>query len=278
MVGLPPLRRFSLRLWSNAAMQLSMDSALAAAYKSGTQRARVVTELWAEQNLYCAACTSDSLQRLPHNAKSLDFRCVVCNSSYQLKAGQHRFSRSVPDGAYETMKQTILSGSTPNLLLLHYDLADWSVRNLILVPSFAFSLSALQCRRALAQTAQRAGWIGCNILLTNIPPDARIPAVLDGRPEKPTKVRERFEMLRPIAKLSANQKGWTLDVLNVVRSLGKQTFSLRDVLAHGDRLAQLHPDNRHINEKVRQQLQVLRDLGLLEFVDNRGTYRLTPLT
>jgi predicted Rdx family selenoprotein len=28
-------------------------------------------------------------------------------------------------------------------------------------------------------------------------------------------------------------------------------------------LEQLHPDNRHIKDKIRQQLQVLRDAGLL---------------
>ena len=34
----------------------------------------------------------------------------------------------------------------------------------------------------------------------------------------------------------------------------------------------LHPDNRHVRDKIRQQLQVLRDLGLVEFL-GRGRYR-----
>jgi hypothetical protein len=34
------------------------------------------------------------------------------------------------------------------------------------------------------------------------------------------------------------------------------------------------PDNKHVKEKMRQQLQVLRDNGFLEFLD-RGRYRLT---
>jgi len=29
--------------------------------------------------------------------------------------------------------------------------------------------------------------------------------------------------------------------------------------------ARLHPGNHHVREKIRQRLQVLRDLGLLEF-------------
>jgi type II restriction enzyme len=34
----------------------------------------------------------------------------------------------------------------------------------------------------------------------------------------------------------------------------------------------LHPENRHVRDKLRQQLQVLRDLGLIEFL-GRGRYR-----
>jgi type II restriction enzyme len=69
-------------------------------------------------------------------------------------------------------------------------------------------------------------------------------------------------------------RGWTLDVLNVVRSLNKKEFSLADVYAHADELAKLHPKNAHIHDKIRQQLQVLRDLKLLEFLGS-GSYRLS---
>jgi type II restriction enzyme len=33
-----------------------------------------------------------------------------------------------------------------------------------------------------------------------------------------------------------------------------------------------HPDNRHVPDKIRQQLQVLRDLGFVEFLGG-GRYR-----
>jgi type II restriction enzyme len=39
-------------------------------------------------------------------------------------------------------------------------------------------------------------------------------------------------------------------------------------------LSNKHQDNRHIKEKIRQQLQILRDKGYLEFLE-RGRYRLT---
>lgn len=79
--------------------------------------------------------------------------------------------------------------------------------------------------------------------------------------------------LRPLERLKAATRGWTLDVLHVVRSLNQPEFSLQDVYAHAAELAQLHPGNKHVREKVRQQLQVLRDLGLLTFLGS-GSYRL----
>ena len=134
--------------------------------------------------------------------------------------------------------------------------------------------------------AVRCRLIGCNILLNKIPQDARIPVVADGALRPAADVRKAYRRLRPLEKLKAEKRGWTLDVLNVVRSLeagraqgrAKATpvhkaFSLAEVYAHEDELARLHPDNRHVRDKIRQQLQVLRDLGLLEFI-GPGEYRL----
>jgi type II restriction enzyme len=39
-------------------------------------------------------------------------------------------------------------------------------------------------------------------------------------------------------------------------------------------LAKLHPHNAHVRDKIRQQLQVLRDLGLLEFLGGGSYYLL----
>jgi hypothetical protein len=74
-------------------------------------------------------------------------------------------------------------------------------------------------------------------------------------------------------------------VLNVVRSLGREDFSLADVYARSPELARLHPRNLHVHDKIRpacarlpsgragrQQLQRLRNLGFVEF-QGRGIYR-----
>jgi HD superfamily phosphohydrolase len=99
----------------------------------------------------------------------------------------------------------------------------------------------------------------------------RIPIVADGTARSASEVRRSYRRLRPLEKLKVEKRGWTLDVLNVVRSLNKPEFSLPDVYARTDELSELHPDNRHVRDKIRQQLQVLRDLGLLEFLGG-GSY------
>ena len=171
------------------------------------------------------------------------------------------------------MRDAIKSDRTPSLFLLHYQLPQLVVRNVLLIPHFAFSLSLLEKRKPLSPTARRAGWVGCNFLLDRIPPDGKIPVIEAGKAIPPAEVRKAYQKVRPLEKLNIEKRGWTLDVLNVVRSLGKKEFQLSDVYAHSDELARLHPQNRHINDKIRQQLQVLRDLRLLEFL-SPGHYQL----
>ena len=254
-------------------MQLSLPRTGLENYKSNAQRALIATEAWGTENLYCLNCDSDELSCAPPNTAAVDFICPDCDSSFQLKAQSHSFGSKIVDAAYSTMLQKIREDKTPNLIALHYELANWKVQNAFLVPHFAFSVTAIEKRRPLAKSARRAGWIGCNILLTEIPPDTRIPLVQNGKPLNPKSARDRYAKVRPLEKLRPEMRGWTLDVLNLVRSLRKETFTLTEAYALEPHLASLHPANRHIRPKIRQQLQILRDLGLLKFLGG-GSYRL----
>jgi type II restriction enzyme len=242
-------------------------------YKSASQRARVGTESWGAANFFCPSCESPRLDTAPRNTVAVDYFCPACDSPFQLKSQSKPFGTRIVDAAYSEMKRAILEDRTPNLFVLHYDLDSWAVRTVLLVPHFAFALSAVERRKPLAQTARRAGWVGCNILLDKIPAHARISVVSEGTPHTPREVRSSYNRLRPLEKLQIEKRGWTLDVLQVVQSLRKADFTLADVYAHTDTLARLHPKNTHVRDKIRQQLQVLRDLGLLDFLGS-GSYRL----
>lgn len=242
-------------------------------YKSRSQQARIATEAWAACNLYCPNCDSPSLISSPVNAPAVDYYCPTCIAPFQLKSQSRALSRRIVDSAYGTMVRAIQEDRTPNLFVLHYEPTKWEVVNLILIPHFAFFLSAIEKRKPLGPSARRAGWVGCNILLSAIPPDAKITVIREGTVLPPVCVREQYAEARPLANLGVQQRGWTLDVLNVVRSLGRKDFSLNEVYGFEDRLSGLHPGNKHVREKIRQQLQVLRDLSFLQFL-GQGRYLL----
>jgi type II restriction enzyme len=247
-------------------VRLELPRAGLEGYKSNSQRARIATEAWGVENLYCLNCNSDELSCSPPNTAAIDYICPDCNASFQLKSQSRSFGGKIVDAAYATMLQKIRADETPNLIALHYELADWKVRNAFLVPHFAFSISAIEKRPPLASTARRAGWVGCKILLEKIPPDGWIPLVANGEPANPDSARKQYARVRPLSKLRPQMRGWTLDVLNLLRSLHKQTFTLADAYSLEPHLASLHPANRHVRPKIRQQLQILRDLGLLRFL------------
>ena len=134
--------------------------------------------------------------------------------------------------------------------------------------------------------------MGCNFNLSRIPADARIWLVTTIGPQSsaavpaasqnlskgrrdacatliatPEEVRAQFKRVKPLKDISVTQRGWTLDVLNMVRRLvesrrrgdesgsvgGKGTrlltsaptgeFTTTDAYIFERELEQLHPDN-----------------------------------
>jgi type II restriction enzyme len=69
---------------------------------------------------------------------------------------------------------------------------------------------------------------------------------------------------RAISSASASSRGWTSDVLAIVDRLLNE-FTLADIYAYERSLKELHPSNMNIKPKIRQQLQVARDMGLIAF-------------
>ena len=170
------------------------------------------------------------------------------------------------------MMRALISDSIPNLLVMQYS-PEWFVLNLMLIPSFFFSPAAIQKRKPLGPNARRSGWVGCNILLSEIAQDGKIQIVSQGTCLSPHVVRERYERVRPLSQVAARSRGWTLDVLRIIRDIGDTRFCLSDVYAQESMLATIYPKNRNIRPKIRQQLQVLRDLGYIRF-EGRGQYAL----
>jgi type II restriction enzyme len=250
-----------------------MPAHLALNYKGPTQKVRVVTETWGRDNLYCPNCQSSFLTPTPPGTAAIDYVCPSCGLPFQLKSRSKPIISSLRDAAYDAMMRAINENRTPNLYALHYDRLSWRVLNLILIPHFALTASAILKTPPSKPQKRKNPWVGCNISLINIPLDAKIRIVSDGIQTPPNQVRESFRRIRPLKELDVKERGWTLDVLRVVRSLGKTEFSNTDVYAFVPLLERLHPENHRVREKIRQQLQVLRDKGLLIHVE-RGVWAL----
>jgi len=253
-------------------MNLQCRIELSRAYKAGSQIARVLSEDWCGRELFCAACDSKRLLPSRVNTPAVDFVCPVCDQPFQLKSLKSWNQKKIVDAGYESMLRAIRSDRVPNLLILQYS-DDWLVRNLLLVPSVFFSETVIEKRPPLASNARRAGWVGCNILLDRIPQDGKIPIVSDGSTVAERQVREEFSRVRKLADVPPSIRGWTLDVLTTIRRLGKERFTLQELYQLEPYLQRIHPRNQNVRPKMRQQLQVLRDLGLVEFI-GPGNYAL----
>lgn len=242
-------------------------------YSSGSQTARAWTERWVKDWIYCPNCGGSHLNQFAANRPVADFMCPSCLEEYELKSQKKTFGAKIVDGAFRTMCERLASSNNPNLLLLNYSLANRSVTNAFIVPKHFFVREIIERRKPLAVTARRAGWTGCNILLNQIPLSGKIYFVRNGIPQSKKSVLSQWKRTLFLRAKGTEARGWLIDVIKCVESIGKKEFNLDDMYAFEDRLSRIYPNNKHVKQKIRQQLQFLRDQGYLDFV-SRGYYRL----
>lgn len=253
-------------------MKLGFGESPQAGFDSGSQTARVLTEDWASKEVFCPHCGNAHLSRFPNNKPVADLYCDSCNEEFELKSQKARFGARIADGACRTMCQRLESHNHPNLMLLNYSVAS-GVNNLFVVPKHFFLRELIEERRPLAESARRAGWVGCNILLSNVPNAGKIFVVRDGMVLDRQAVLDQWQRTVFLRFESDASRGWLLNVLRCVEMIGRHEFTLEDVYAFETQLSGLYPMNQHVRQKIRQQLQLLRDRGFLEFI-GRGRYRL----
>jgi type II restriction enzyme len=242
-------------------------------YTSASQSARVWTERWVHAQVYCPNCGSAKIDPFPNNSPLADFVCSTCSEEYELKSQKSRFGDKVLDGEFRTKCMRLAASNNPNLFLLNYDRQQLAVRNFFVVPKHFFVREIIEERKPLPPTARRAGWIGSKILLNQIPTSGKIFIVRDGKPEPKDAVLAKWRRTLFLRGESLEARGWLIDVMKCVESIGKREFQIEDVYAFEDRLSRLYPGNRNVKPKIRQQLQFLRDRGYLDFM-SRGSYRL----
>lgn len=253
-------------------MRLDFDVSIIENYHSNSQIARVLTERWVKENMYCPHCGNLHINQFENNRPVADFFCPVCNSEYELKSKNGALGDKINDGAYETMIERITGNQNPDFLFMSYSRTDYMVRNLLLIPKHFFVPDLIEKRKPLVQTAHRAGWVGCNIVIEKVPEQGRISIISNGRIEDAESVIKKVNASNKLKIKDVHSRGWIMDVLNYINKLASIDFSLEDIYSFEYELQSKHPENHHIRPKIRQQLQLLRDREIIEFLGN-GKYR-----
>ncbi len=252
-------------------MDLTFNTKLADGYSSKSQIARVLTENWVLSNSYCPKCGFQKLCEFENNRPVADFHCENCSEEFELKSKSGNLSKTITDGAYSTMIERINSDSQPNFFFLSYT-QSWSVNNFMIIPKQFFTEDIIMKRPPLAATAKRAGWVGCNIDISNVAESGKVFLVKNSQIVDPKVVQEKFNKTLFIRNKAVSGKGWILDILKCLDEITTENFSLDEVYKFEQKLKLKYPKNQFIKDKIRQQLQVLRDKGIIEFI-GRGKYR-----
>jgi type II restriction enzyme len=252
-------------------MNLNFNTKLANGYSSNSQIARILTENWVKENSYCPCCGNLPLNEFENNRPVADFYCNSCSEEFELKSKNGNLTNTITDGAYSTMIERINSNKNPNFFFLTYT-KKWTVNDFLIIPKQFFTPEIIIKRKPLAETARRAGWIGCNIDISKVAEAGRVFLVKQEKILNKSEVKDTFNKTLFLRDKGYEAKGWILDVLQSIDSINKNNFTLDEVYQFESKLKQKYPNNNFIKDKIRQQLQILRDKGIIEFT-SRGNYK-----
>lgn len=252
-------------------MNLNFNINLAEGYSSNSQIARVLSENWVKENSYCPCCGELPLNEFENNRPVADFYCNQCSEEFELKSKKGKLSNTITDGAYSTMIERVSSNQNPNFFFLTYS-KNWTVDNFLIIPKQFFTPEIIVKRKPLSENAKRAGWTGCNIDISNIAEGGKVFLVKNTKIIDTKVVEKSFNKTLFLREKSIDSKGWILDIMLCVDAIKKKEFTLKEIYQFEQKLKLKHPTNNFIKDKIRQQLQLLRDKDIIEFV-GRGKYK-----
>jgi len=253
-------------------MQLNFDVKLAEGYVSQSQKVRVMTEGWVKNKIFCPNC-GEIVYEYPANTLVGDFYCNKCNEDYELKSKKDSMGRKILDGGYEKMLERLQSSTNPNFFFLNYDANNYQVKNFVVIPKHFFTPEIIIPRKK--GLPNRPNYTMCSIDLVNVPQSGKIFYIKNGRVEKKETVLYNWQktlFLRETKKTELRE--WILDIMKCIDRLQKPKFTLEEMYSFEGILAEKYKNNNHIKDKIRQQLQFLRDKGFVKFLGN-GRYELT---
>jgi type II restriction enzyme len=254
-------------------MNLLLNKNLADKYSSLSQKMRVLTEDWVDNQIFCPNCGNVKISSYKNNKPVADFYCEKCKEDFELKSKKGKIGNVVAAGAYSKMIERLNSETKPNFFFMGY-LETLHVNDFFVVPKHFFISEIIEKRKPLKASARRAGWVGSNILFSKIPKAGQIFYVENGKVVTKKAILEKWQKTIFLNKINkTDSKGWILDIMNCIDALNKNEFTLADIYKFENQLKEIHPENKYIKDKIRQQLQFLRNKDYLKFI-GMGKYKL----
>ncbi|MBE5728378.1 hypothetical protein IHE51_00780 [Candidatus Parvarchaeota archaeon] len=252
-------------------------------YKSQSQISRAVTESWVSENLYCPNCGRDLL-RYRTGMPVYDFYCdhsdsrthaparsFVSNAdNFQLKSQAVPIFRYILGAEYNKAILSLRAGNFPSLILLHYNLNEKIVNDVEFVHKAVITQSCIIPRNPLSENAKRKGWQGFKIDLSRIPNIGRIKVVSNKSIKNKSDVMAEWKRVSYMVQGDVYERSWISDVMTCLEEL-PTNFTLSDAYKFEEKLKSLHPNNKHVKDKIRQQLQLLRNRNIIKF-EGEGVY------
>lgn len=234
-------------------------------YKSKSQEARVKTEKFVSDNMFCPLCGS-ALNVLPKNTKVYDFSCSNCNQTYQLKSTSKKIGKKLIGSEYYTFIDAIKNNSIPNFLIMEYSIENDILipKEIIFIPKVFIDKEVIEKREPLSESAKRSGWTGYSLLLGSIPSYGKIHIIKNGILEDKEIVISESKKISSLYTIDSEGAKWRTEILKIIDKLNCE-FTLQEVYNNEIQLQSIFPNNNHIKEKIRQQLQFIRDDGILIF-------------
>ena len=164
-----------------------------------------------------------------NNRPVADFFCPSCKEEYELKSKSASISNKINDGAYNTMIERITSINNQIFSLCTIIKLVYRLKILLWYQNISFHRYIIEKRKPLAETARRAGWTGCNILLNRIPNEGRIYIVQNEKEISVKKIMEKVHRTEFLRGSKLETRGWMLDVLNCVNIIEDRDFTLEQM-------------------------------------------------
>jgi len=87
------------------------------------------------------------------------------------------------------------------------------------------------------------------------------------------KDKDEIAHIEDLGAIIGSLSGWIKDVFDCLDRLPGQYFDAKDVKSFVPLLQRYYPKNHTVDASLRRNLQELRDLGLIRFIDNGGHYK-----